>query len=72
MPCRRNPGGPHTWTVTKPTGRYLSCLGCGRTLKLADLEPWRRAAIIKGVQKPHGTHAAAVLTGQITQAQEAA
>ena len=65
MTCRGT-RKPHTWKVT---GHFLFCLGCGRTLKLADLEPWRRAAIIRSTWRRLGRRAGDDLNRAIAEAQ---
>ena len=50
----------------------LLCIRCDREIDVDDLEPWRRASIIRGVQRRQGTPATAVLNRQITEAQEGA
>lgn len=68
MTCRGT-RKPHTWKVT---GRYLFCIRCARTLRLSDLEPWRRAAIIRSTWRRLGRRAGNDLNRAIAAAQRRA
>ena len=70
MTCRPR---AHRWTVDAD-GLFplLRCSGCGRTLGVLEIEPWRRATIIRSVWRRHGKQAGDDLNRAIAEAQRRA
>ena len=61
---------PHRWTVVAGgLFPFLRCSACCRTLGVFDLEPWRRATIIRSVWRRLGKRAGDDLNRAIAEAQ---
>ena len=54
---------PHAWAVSR--FHRLFCRRCGRRIEIATLEPWRRAAILRAVERRQGQAAADAMAGKI-------